>query len=141
MILKINAMIDNSKEYILCAAVRRCVPKDSSNENCPYHKGTNDIMSVELGYRHHDIFQRFPDELGKFPEDQGFYTSKGRFVDRYEGMEIAYKAGQVCANVALHKDYTIFCRMTDPSGELITEETLKKADHNKFNALCSEDLY
>ena len=28
-------------------------------------------------------------------EDQGFYTSKGRFVTREEGLLIARKAGQV----------------------------------------------
>ena len=29
------------------------------------------------------------------PNDQGFYTSKGRFVTREEGLEIARAAGQV----------------------------------------------
>ena len=47
-------MIDNSKEYILCAAIRRKFP----NECTPYHAGTNDICNIEIGYRHHDIYQR-----------------------------------------------------------------------------------
>ena len=48
-------MIDNSKEYILCAAIRRKRPREGS----PYWDGTNDIMNIEIGYRHHDIFHRF----------------------------------------------------------------------------------
>lgn len=31
-------MIDNSKEYILCAAIRRLKPKITDNENSPYYK-------------------------------------------------------------------------------------------------------
>ena len=80
-------MID--KEYILCAAIRRLVPRDCQ----PYYN--NDICDIEIGYRHHDILQRFRGEVSTKQEDQGFYTSKGRYVNRVEAMEIAYKAGQV----------------------------------------------
>lgn len=84
-------MIDNSKEYILCAALRR-----KSNRNClPYHQGSNDICSIEIDYRHHDIYQRFSGEVSMKMADQGFYTSKGRFVDRITAMKIAVEAGQV----------------------------------------------
>lgn len=89
-------MIDNSKEYILCAAIRRkerkVCPRDGQN---PYYEGTNDIVDIEIGYRHHDIFCKFYGEVSIKLKDQGFYTSKGRFVDREEGMKIAYAAGQV----------------------------------------------
>ena len=97
-------MID--KEYILCAAIRRLTPRDCQ----PYYN--NDICNIEIGYRHHDIYQRFnyTDEetcpLSFKQEDQGFYTSKGRYVDRYEGMEIAYNAGQVDEYRALDKEWT-----------------------------------
>lgn len=78
------------KEYILCAAVKRKIPRDCK----PYHEGTNDICNIEIGYRHHDIMQRFgKDELDL--TKQGFYTSKGRFVDRKEARIIAIEAGQV----------------------------------------------
>ena len=80
-------MIDNTKEYILCAAIKRKEPRDCQ----PYHPNTNDICNIELGYRHHDIFHRFDGEMSEC--EQGFYTSKGRYVDRYEGMEIAFNAG------------------------------------------------
>lgn len=94
-------MIDNSKEYILCAAIRRLKPKITDNENSPYYKGTNDILNIEIGFRHHDIYQRFEGELSIKNKDQGFYTSKGRFVDRFEAAYIAEQAGQ-CK--VLHKN-------------------------------------
>lgn len=43
----------------------------------------------------YDIFQRFYGEVSKNPKEQGFYTSKGRFVDRRDGAIIALKAGQI----------------------------------------------
>lgn len=46
------------KEYILCAAVKRLKRRESCGN--PYYEGTNDILDIELGYRHHDIYQRFP---------------------------------------------------------------------------------
>lgn len=75
------------KEYILCAAIRRKTPRDCK----PYHD--NDICNIEIGYRHHDILQRFGKEV--LPSKQGFYTSRGRFVDREEAYRIAVEAGQV----------------------------------------------
>ena len=78
-----------TSEYILCPAIRRITPRKS----CNYHQ--NDIHLIEMGYCHHDILMRFRGEVSIKPEDQGFYTSKGRFVDRYEAYKIAKIAGQV----------------------------------------------
>lgn len=69
--------IDTEKEYILCAAVKRIIPNPAS----PYHKGTNDICNIEIGYRHHDIYQRFNiysenSVLSKKQDDQGFLYFK-----------------------------------------------------------------
>lgn len=84
--------MDNKKEYILCAAIKRVEARDCR----PYYPGQNDICGIEIGYRHHDIYQRFNDRsLSKKLDDQGFYTSKGRFVDRKEAMNIAVECGQV----------------------------------------------
>jgi hypothetical protein len=44
----------------------------------------DDILDIEIGYRHHDIYCRFPGELSNKMSDQGFYTSFGRFVSRKE---------------------------------------------------------
>lgn len=84
--------IDRSKEYILCAAIRRKEERD-----CPkiYWEQFRDIYKIELGWRHPDILHRFIVEVSKDPDDQGFYTSKGRFVTREEGLIIARAAGQV----------------------------------------------
>lgn len=76
-------------ERILCSAIRRLKPR----EKCNYHE--NDIHLIEIGYRHHDIFVRFRGEVSEKPEDQGFYTSEGRFVDRYEACKIAKEADQI----------------------------------------------
>lgn len=84
--------IDRSKEYLLCAAIRR-----KEERNCPkvYWEQFRDIYKIELGWRHPDILHRFIGEVSKDPYDQGFYTSKGRFVTREEGLIIARAAGQV----------------------------------------------
>lgn len=78
------------EEFILCAAILRKEPRDSG---CNYYD--NDIQNIELGYRHHDILIRFRGEVSTQQEDQGFYTSRGRFVDRKEAFEIAKSAGQI----------------------------------------------
>lgn len=108
-------MIDSSKEYILCAALKRIEPKNTNS----YWK--NDLDTIEIGYRHHDIRNRFLGEVSCKIKDQGFYTSKGRFVNREEAMKIAYECGQVSSDVAI-KNYTT-------NGDII------------FGMLCSEDLY
>lgn len=80
------------REYLLCAAIRRVEERD-----CPkvYWEQFHDIYKIELGWRHPDIMHRFGKEVSRNPNDQGFYTSKGRFVTREEGLEIARAAGQV----------------------------------------------
>ena len=125
-------MIDNTKEYIICAAIRRVEPKTDIQ---PYYEGTNDICNIEIGYRHHDIYQRFGKQVSGKMEDQGFYTSKGRFVNRIEGMEIAYNAGQVDEKRAMSKDW-----MKLSVGEH-DEQYWKEHYKHKFNMLFSEDIY
>ena len=128
-------MIDNNKEYILCAAVLRKEPKRITGAP-PYNPENNDILKIEIGYRHHDIWERFFDELkipgDREPDTNGFYTSKGRFVSRVEGMKIAYEAGQVDESQA---------KWTQ---EDIDDTWLPLPKHIKvgdFKPLASEDLY
>lgn len=85
-------MIDNEKEYILCAAILRKEPSD-----CPrvYWPQYHDIYKCELGWRHPDILHKFQGIVRKDPDAQGFFTSHGRFVTRKEGLEIAKVCGQV----------------------------------------------
>jgi len=125
--------MDNKKEYILCAAVLRKEPRVV--ESNPYHEGYNDILNIEIGYRHHDIWARFYDELkipeGNEPDTNGFYTSYGRFVSRTEGMRIAYEAGQVDEKRAKWTKEQI----EDPW------LPLKNTKPGDFKPLASEDLY
>lgn len=119
-------MMDNSKEYILCAAIKRKTQKD-----CTKHYYNNDIYDIEIGYRHCDIFARFQGEMSE--HEQGFYTSKGRFVDRETGMYIAWDAGQVSNETALKKNISF--------SELRNVIENKEYFENCFNKLYSEDLY
>jgi len=88
------------KEFILCAANHY----DDGVENLYYCENIKTGFVV-CGRRHHNciaIFARmvgFPyDERGleiSRTERQGFITSKNRWVDRLEALEIARKAGQI----------------------------------------------
>ena len=83
------------KEYILCAAIKRLKPVSVIAYNYKTStKEQDDIYSVEIGRRHNDIMARFGKKvLGV--NQQGFYTSYGRFVDRKEALKIAKDAGQI----------------------------------------------
>ena len=83
--------MDNTKEYILCAALRRKEPKDI---NLP-----NDLPFIEIGLRHFDIRDRFSGEVSMKMDDQGFLTSHGRFVSRQEAEDIARNCGQVVGDL------------------------------------------
>ena len=83
----------DKQEWILCSAIKRRERRVVDGN--PYWEGTNDILDIELGMRHHDIFRRFEEEMDPHMEAQGFYTSKGRFVGREEAAKIAYAAGQI----------------------------------------------
>lgn len=124
-------MIDNKKEYVLCAAVKRKTPRQVSSN--PYYEGQNDILDIEIGYRHHDIYTRFAKE-DCLTEDMGFYTSTGRYVDRFEAMEIAYNAGQVSEMIAKRKPEIKINFIGETTDDMII-------DDKKFNPLISEDLY
>lgn len=55
--------------------------------------------SLDRPGRHGDILKLMAgvrvDRLPIQPEEQGFLTSEGRFVDRKEAMRIAFDAGQI----------------------------------------------
>ncbi|MCM1220795.1 MAG: hypothetical protein NC548_40520 [Lachnospiraceae bacterium] len=81
--------MDNTKEYIMCSAIKRITPREETQLR------NNEIHTVELGFRHCDIFHRFRGELLHDPDAQGFYTSHGRYVTRKEGEIIARNCGQL----------------------------------------------
>ena len=96
-------MIDNKKEYILCAAIW-C-------KEIPLKKDIPQVLPINCdrgivvtGHRHGQCIWTIgcltglravtiaEDGIGE--NEQGFLTSKNRFVDRREGGEIAFAAGQ-----------------------------------------------
>lgn len=95
----------NNEEYILCAAIWYNDGINHKNNSCP----NVETGVVLMGHRHYNIISLMPtgrDYLKDHPERnllgmdnfepiQGFVTSTGRFVDRKEGVEIAFAAGQV----------------------------------------------
>lgn len=82
-------MIDNKKEYIICAAINytKFECKDGS------------IGLIVCGRRHHDCINVFWNLSGiptRRPNDiQGFMTSKNRFLDREEAAKLALEIGQI----------------------------------------------
>jgi hypothetical protein len=93
--------VDNKMEYILCAAIwyKDLVLKQVFDSNVlPVNC---DRGLVFCGHRHPQCMytmcsitglRSVEPEVGEYV--QGFLTSTNRFVDRYEGGEIAFKAGQ-----------------------------------------------
>jgi hypothetical protein len=93
-----------NKEYILCAAVwYKDLPmvKPEILDNRGFRPYNVDRGVVISGWRHGNcIYQMvaitglrsIPKEAGE--EVQGFLTNKNRFVDRVEGAQIAFDAGQ-----------------------------------------------
>ena len=85
---------NKSEERILCAAIWY---KDDSKQ----HSGTPKNIHygyVVCGRRHHNAIGAHYSLTGKATgcdSEQGFITSLDRFVDRYEALAIARKAGQI----------------------------------------------
>lgn len=92
--------MDNNKpdypEYILCAAIYF----DDGKYYAHQPKGIQTGL-VLCGWRHGCIFPQIGglvkerQELGIYEKEQGFLTSKNRFVNRHEATLIAKKAGQI----------------------------------------------
>src|SRR5688572_16192142 len=79
------------EEYILCAAIHFKDGKDHLHQPVNIQSGF-----VVCGRRHHNVYLTvsiFQTER-VLDDEQGFVTSKDRFVDRKEGGEIAFKVGQ-----------------------------------------------
>lgn|SRR5574344_48005 len=84
--------MDEKKEYILCAAIKR---KDRNAGHQVYYEKNANIYDYEFGWRHPDILYRFKGVVDTNPEAQGFLTSQGRVVSREEGAKIARTCGQL----------------------------------------------
>lgn len=103
IIFYINTSKKKSYERILCAAIKR---KEPTYDNADF---SDDHLCI-LGYRnyniiHYNIIYNLKDLIDKSPKAEGFYTSKGRFVDRAEAYKIAKKAGQIRNNNKRSRPY------------------------------------
>lgn len=155
-------MIDNTKEYVICAAIwyqdgteapRGFIAQNINtgvvigqwrHGNCINVRSTNPLWNAKrLAERKGEVpmFNKYEDTLEYFQYVDGFLTSEGRFVDRWQGMQVAYEAGQVDEKRAKKKDY---------NGEKYTSEEFQnqepryrhsETDGNGWNMMYSEDLY
>lgn len=107
-------MIDNTKEYIVCAAYkqntntiyRQHLIDNGRDPKRIYREPSDEVFDMRLGYRHPDIIYQFGGEINHRSDEGGFMTSKGRYVDRIEAMKIALECGQVTEEKALRVDGT-----------------------------------
>jgi hypothetical protein len=155
-------MIDNTREYVLCAAIwykdgteapRGLIAQNIDSGvvigqwrhgNCINIRSTNPLWNAKkLAERKQEtpMISSYEDTLKYYEYVDGFLTSQGRFVDRWQGMAIAYLAGQVSYERAKCKNY---------EGEYVdNEEFLKQVprhrtsqkDGNGWNMMYSEDIY
>ena len=80
------------KERIICAAIHNPEDKDMADQPLIY-----------CGLRHANILWQSK-LVSRNPHHQGFLTSKGRFVDRKEGLRIALDNNQVIDHSQIRGD-------------------------------------
>ncbi len=159
-------MIDTSKEWILCAAIwykdgteapRGMIAQNIDSGvvigqwrhgNCINVRATNPIwnkktLKERVDRESQDIPMMVSNEKPDIEYDyvDGFLTSKGRFVDRWQAAKIAMDCGQLPEEVAV--------RNYDRSEEDISDDEVMNSepkhrsghDRGRFKMIYSEDLY
>ena len=157
-------MIDNSKEYILCAAIwyqdgteapRGFIAQNIDtgvvigqwrHGNCINVRATNPVWNKKkLAERYERENDNIPMTTEKpdmsYDEVDGFITSRGRFVDRWQAAKIAMDCGQLPESVAV--------RNYDRSDDDISDDEVMNSEpqhrtgrlRGRFKMIYSEDLY
>ena len=160
-------MIDTTKEWVICAAIWYCdgteAPRGMIAQNIDSgviigqwrHGNCINVRATNLLWNTKKLEERLDrdkcqipmteekpgGECEGFKEVDGFLTSRGRFVDRWQGMKIAYEAGQVDEKRAF--------RTFGRTEEDITDEELMNSEpkyrsgkeRGRYNMMYSEDLY
>ena len=154
-------MIDNTKEYILCAAIwykdgteapRGMIAQNIDSGvvigqwrhgNCINVRATNPLWNKKkLAERYAEGDDKLDSwESVDYEEVDGFLTSEGRFVDRWQAMELAYMAGQVGYERAKNKKYTGEYVDTAVFQVQVPHERHTNNDGNGWNMMYSEDIY
>lgn len=158
-----DTLEEAKKEYILCAAIwykdnteapRGMIAQNIDtgvvigqwrHGNCINVRSTNPVWNAKkLAERKGEtpMITKYEDTLEYYDYVDGFLTSEGRFVDRWQGMKLAYEAGQVDEKRAFR------------SGERIEEDAISDRElmdgepqHRsgkmcgRYNMMYSEDLY
>jgi hypothetical protein len=102
-----GSLTESDEEYILCAAIwykdlptQRLLPKnvDKGIVVCGHRHGHCIDIMRSLGTLRSVTFG--PDSVGE--NEQGFLTSKNRFVERIEAAEIAVRQGQVQSDLLIN---------------------------------------
>ena len=89
-----------------------------------------------------EMLEKYEDTLQYFDEVDGFITSEGRFVDRWQGMELAYLAGQVDEGRAINKNWTGDEEyMKDFQAQEPHYRGGEERNKCKYKMMYSEDLY
>lgn len=117
-------------EYIICSAIH--ITDGNKHSDQPTNIDTGFVIS---GRRHNNCYSVLKCLLGKegmdklleernqTRDDQGFITNMNRYVNRFEGFEIAKKANQLL-NANLYSDNTI---------NILTSECIFPTDWKNFN--------
>ena len=157
-------MIDNSKEYILCAAIwykdgteapRGMIAQNISSGvvigqwrhgNCINIRATNPLWNAKrLAKRKGDDdgnILTFEQTQKYFEEVDGFITSEGRFVDRWQAAELAIESGQITKERGLNKDWIGDEEyMNDFQNQEPHYRGGEERNKCKYRMIYSEDLY
>ena len=151
------------REYILCAAIwykdgteapRGMIAQNINtgvvigqwrHGNCINVRSTNPVWNAKkLAERKGEtpMITKYKDTLEYYDYVDGFLTSEGRFVDRWQGMKIAYEAGQVGEKRAFRSEERIE-EDAISDRELMDGEPQHRSGRmcGKYNMMYSEDLY
>ena len=157
-------MIDNSKEYILSAAIWY---KDGTEAPRGFIAQNIDSGVVIGQWRHGNIIniratnplwnakklaerrgeppmeiKKHEDTLSYFDEVDGFITSKGRFVDRWQAAELALLCGQIDEKRALNDEWEGDEEyMKDFQNQTPRWRGGEERNKCKYCMIYSEDLY
>ena len=157
-------MIDNSKEYILSAAIwykdgteapRGFIAQNIDSGvvigqwrhgNIINIRATNPLWNVKkLAERRGEPpmeIKKHEDTLSYFDEVDGFITSKGRFVDRWQAAELALLCGQIDEKRALNDEWEGDEEyMKDFQNQIPHWRGGEERNKCKYCMIYSEDLY
>ena len=158
-----DTLEEGKEEYVICAAIwyrdgteapRGLIAQNIDtgvvigqwrHGNCINVRSTNPLWNAKkLAERKNEtpMITKYEDTLEYYDYVDGFLTSEGRFVDRWQGMKIAYEAGQVDEKRAFRDPERL---ENDAIGdrELMEGEPQHRTGRmcGRYNMMYSEDLY